>query len=154
MPPSADPPITRVFIPAIKVACVEEAGLRGAQIGYGFTREGALHTLDPGDGSVTGLPAGRLRELNDCLADYPIAPPGDLPRDKYGRNLLYDYYSEVLYGCLAGRVPDLSALPSRADFVVRLYLWDPYRELAPGRSLDELLALASACPAVPEYLVG
>jgi hypothetical protein len=151
---SAEPRITRLFIPSIKSACIEQAGLLGADIGYQFTDDGALHSLDPGDGSVTGLPPEKLRALNDCLAQYPIEPPADLPRDKYSRNLLYDYFSGVLKGCLESRVGDLPPIPSRADFVVRLYVWDPYRFLAPGRTLDELLQLSAACPSVPDYMVG
>jgi hypothetical protein len=148
-----EPHITRVFIPAIKAACVERAGLLGSDIGYRFTTEGALHSLDPGDGSITGLPPEKLTALNDCLAQYPIEPTQEPPQDPYSRNLLYDYYSDVMQGCLEshGATP-LPPLPSRADFVVRLYVWDPYRALAPGRTLKELLALVSECPERPPYL--
>lgn len=149
-----EPHITRLFIPAIKTACIEQAGLRGADIGYGFTDDGALHSLDPGDGSVTGLPPEKLTRLNDCLGQYPIEPPEQLPRDRYTRNLLYDYFSGVLKACLESRVGDLPPIPSRADFVVRLYIWDPYRALAPGLSLDDLLRLSAECPSMPEYLMG
>lgn len=148
----ADPRITRIFIPAIKVTCIDRAGLRGADIGYGFDDYGALHTLDPGDGSLTGLPPEKLAVLNDCLAQYPIEPPQELPRDPYSRNLLYDYFSGVLKGCLESRVGTLPPIPSRADFVVRLYIWDPYRAIAPGLTLDELLQLSAECPERPPYL--
>jgi hypothetical protein len=148
-----EPHITRLFIPAIKSECVDRAGLLGADIGYTFTDEGALHSLDPGDGSISGLPAEKLTALNDCLAQYPIEPIQELPRDPYSRNLLYDYFSGVLKGCLEARVNDeLPPIPSRADFVVRLYVWDPYRTLAPGRTLDELLRLSAECPERPPYL--
>ena len=63
------PHITRVFIPAIKESCVAHAGLVGGDIGYTFDDAGALHTIDPVDGSVTGLPEQRLAVLNDCLAE-------------------------------------------------------------------------------------
>ncbi len=151
--PPGTPQITRVFIPAIKAACTERAGLLGADIGYRFDDTGALHSLDPGDGSVTGLPVEKLTVLNDCLAQYPIETP-QLPRDKYNRNVLYDYYSGVLEACLKSRVGSdaLPPLPTRADFVVRLYVWDPYRVLAPGRNLDELLQLVTECPERPPYL--
>jgi hypothetical protein len=151
----ADPPhITRVFIPAIKETCTAEAGLLGADIGYRFDDDGALRTIDPGDGSVTGLPPEKLAALNECLAGYPIEPAQPLPRGPYNRNLLYDYYSGVLKACLESRVgpEDLPPIPSRADFVVRLYQWDPYRALAPGRSLEELLGLIAECPERPPYL--
>ncbi len=151
---ASEPHITRLFIPAIKTACIEQAGLLGADIGYKFTDEGALHSIDPGDGSVTGLPAEKLTVLNDCLGQYPIEPPQQFPRDPYTRNLLYDYNSGVLKGCLESRVGELPPIPSRADFVVRLFSWDPYRTLVPGHTLDELLRLSAACPSVPEYLVG
>ena len=148
------PHITRVFIPAIKESCVAHAGLVGGDIGYTFDDAGALRTIDPGDGSITGLPEERLAVLNDCLARYPIEPNQLLPRDPYRRNLLYDYFSGTLKACLESRVgtDPLPALPSRADFVVRLYVWDPYRYLAPGRTLDELLALITECPERPPYL--
>lgn len=154
MAPTGEPHITRVFIPAIKEACTQRAGLLGADIGYRFDEAGALHSIDPGDGSVTGLPAGKLTLLNDCLAGYPIEPPQLTPRDPYSRNLLYDYYSGVLKACLQSRVgaAALPPVPSRADFIVRLYGWDPYRFLAPGRTLDELLQLISECPERPQYL--
>jgi len=151
--PLGPPHITRVFIPAIKETCLARAGLLGADIGYRFDDAGALQSLDPGDGSVTGLPVEKLTVLNDCLADYPIDPPQQLPRDKYSRNLLYDYFSGVLKACLESRVDtELPPLPTRADFVVRLYVWDPYRTLAPGRTLDELLELITHCPERPPYL--
>lgn len=148
-----EPHITRLFIPAIKTECIDEAGLRGADIGYTFSDDGSLHTLDPGDGSVSGLPVDKLTVLNDCLARYPIEPVQETPRDAYSRNLLYDYFSGVLKGCLESRVPDeLPPIPSRADFVVRLYVWDPFRALAAGRTLDELLRLSAECPETPAYL--
>ncbi len=148
-----EPHITRVFIPAIKAACIDRAGLLGADIGYRFTEDGALHSLDPGDGSVTGLPPEKLTALNECLAQYPIEPYQELPQDPYSRNLLYDYYTDVLKGCLETRVnTPLPAIPSRADFVVRLYVWDPYRALAPSRTIDELISLVTACPERPLYL--
>ncbi len=153
--PTAGPShITRTFIPAIKVACTGRAGLLGADIGYRFDDTGALRTIDPGDGSVTGLPAEKLAALNDCLAGYPVEPPQPLPRGPYNRNLLYDYYSDVLKPCLEARVgqDDLPPFPTRADFVVRLYAWDPYRTVAPGRTIDELLELIAECPDRPVYL--
>ena len=150
--PLAAPHITRVFIPAIKEACIAHAGLLGADVGYTFDDAGALHTIDPGDGSVTGLPPERLTVLNECLAQYPVEPTQLLPQDPYTRNLLYDYYSGSLKGCLETRVGAVPPLPSRADFVVRLYVWDPYRVLAPGRTLDELLDLITECPERPAYL--
>jgi hypothetical protein len=152
--PVGTPHITRIFIPAIKEACTEQAGLLGADIGYRFDDDGALHSIDPGDGSVTGLPPEKLAVLNACLAEYPIEAPRQPPRDAYSRNLLYDYFSGILKECLEARVPpdDLPPIPSRADFVVRLYVWDPYRALAPGRTLDELLRLNSECPERPPYL--
>ncbi len=152
--PAEPPRVTRVFIPAIKEACTAEAGLLGADIGYRFDDDGALQTIDPGDGSVTGLPPEKLAALNECLARYPVEPPQPLPRGPYNRNLLYDYYSGVLKACLESRVgsDDLPPIPSRADFVVRLYRWDPYRALAGGRSLDELLRLIAACPERPQYI--
>jgi len=149
---AASPHITRIFIPAIKTACTTQAGLEGADIGYRFSDDGSLHTLDPGDGSITGLAPGSLQVLNDCLAKYPIDPPQELPHDPYSRNLLYDYFSGILKACLESRVGELPPLPSRADFVVRLYIWDPYRYIAPGRTLDELLDLSAACPELPRYL--
>ncbi|MEO5920814.1 MAG: hypothetical protein ABIQ01_06695 [Pseudolysinimonas sp.] len=147
-----DPYITRVFIPAIKTTCVQQAGVLGADIGYEFAEDGALHTLDPGDGTITGLSEEKLTLLNACLAQYPIEPSQELPHDPYSRNLLYDYFSGVLKGCLESRVGRLPPIPSRADFVVRLYIWDPYRALAPGLTLDQLLQLSAACPEMPPYL--
>jgi hypothetical protein len=153
-PSSADgePRITRIFIPDIKQTCLARADLIGEDLGYGFTDEGALHTLDPGDGSVTGLPIEQLAELNACLARYPIEPIREVPRDAYSRNLLYDYFSGVQKGCLESRVEGVPPLPSRADFVVRLYVWDPFRVLAPELDLDELLQLSVECPELPPYL--
>jgi hypothetical protein len=148
-----EPHITRTFIPAIKTACIDEAGLLGADIGYVFTDAGALHSVDPGDGSVTGLPPEKLTVLNECLARYPIEPIQEILRGPYNRNLLYDYVSGVLKGCLESRgVTDLPPIPSRADFVVRLYAWDPYRVMAPGKTLDELLRLSAECPERPPNL--
>lgn len=155
-PPAAtgEPRITRVFIPDIKETCIGRAGLTGEDLGFGFTDEGALHTLDPGDGSVTGLPVQQLAELNVCLARYPIEPNSEAPRDPYGRNLLYDYFSGVQKACLESRVEGVPGLPTRADFVVRLYQWDPFRVLAPELDLDQLLQLSAECPERPEYMVG
>ena len=116
-PSSADgePRITRIFIPDIKQTCLARAGLVGEDLGYGFTDEGALHTLDPGDGSVTGLPVDQLAELNVCLARYPIEPIREVPRDPYSRNLLYDYISGVQKGCLETRGYEVpaAAVPCR-----------------------------------------
>jgi hypothetical protein len=151
--PSAGPRITRLFIPAIKDTCRSEAELPPeADLGYTFTKAGALVTLDQ-NGSLTGIPSYQLYVLNLCLARYPIAPPADPPKDRYSRNLLYDYYGGSLKPCLESRVGDLPPLPSRADFLVRLYPWDPYRVIAPGRPLGELLSLERQCPALPPYLV-
>lgn len=148
------PHITRVFIPAIKEACTGRSGLLGADLGYRFDDAGALQTIDPGDGSVTGLPVTKLAALNACLRAYPVEAPELPPRDAYTRNLLYDYFSAVLRACLASRVDPqaLPPMPTRADFIVRLYSWDPYRVLAPGRTLDDLLMLYAACPERPAYL--
>jgi hypothetical protein len=157
-PPTAEgaaPRITRLFIPAIKADCRERAGIpdEGAQrIGYTFTTEGALITIDR-DGRLTGIDAGRLITFNTCLAQYPIEPINLAPHDHYSRNLLFDYFSNTLKPCLTTHVDDeLPPLPTRADFVVRLFNWDPYRYLAPGRDLGELLTLATECPALPAYL--
>lgn len=156
IPPVASHPaaahITRLFIPAIKVHCREHAFVdENADIGYTFTDFGALVTIDH-DGSRTGLLPQTLERLNACLAEYPIEPITELPRDHYSRNLLYDYFSQTLEPCLAGRVDEVPPLPARSDFVVRLYIWDPYRAIAPGLTLDRLLTLATACPALPPYL--
>lgn len=151
---SGDAHITRLFMPAIKADCRERAGVPPTTaVGYVFTAVGALVTIDH-DGALTGLDAGILATLNACLAQYPILPSLEPPRDHYSRNLLYDYFSGVLRPCLAGRVdPEtLPPLPSRADFVVRLANWDPYRFLAGGRTLAQLIELSTACPERPSYL--
>jgi hypothetical protein len=154
--PAGDGPhITRLFIPAIKTDCRERSGIpdEGAErIGYTFTSTGALTTVDR-DGRLTGIDAARLARFNECLAQYPIEPIQLTPHDHYSRNLLYDYFTNVLRPCLTARVSDeLPPIPSRADFVVRLFNWDPYRVLAPGRQLHVLLDLATECPALPPYL--
>lgn len=149
----AAPRITRLFIPAIKESCIGQAGLPpDTDLGFTFTPEGALVTLDH-DGSITGLPAYTLYVLNGCLAKYPIHPPEQLPDDRYSRNLIYDYFSLKLKPCLESRVGELPPIPSRSKFVVQLYVWEPYKTVAPGRSLTELLSLESQCPALPRYLV-
>lgn len=149
------PHITRMFIPAIKVDCQRRANIANdvaAQVGYTFAPNGALRTIDQ-DGTLTGIDAGRLIRFNTCLARYPIEPIWLPPHDHYSRNLLYDYYSSTLQPCLAGKVTkQLPPLPTRADFVVRLYAWDPYRILVPDFDLDQLLVLATACPPLPVYL--
>jgi hypothetical protein len=149
--------ITRLFIPAIKADCRERANIPedgAAQIGYTFDREGALTTIDR-DGRLTGIDAGRLITFNTCLAQYPIERISLPPHDHYSRNLLYDYFSSSLEPCLRGRVDlALPELPTRADFVVRLYNWDPYRFVAPGRGLAELLDLAAECPALPPFMTA
>ncbi|MCU1417321.1 MAG: hypothetical protein JWP32_1495 [Schumannella sp.] len=153
VPGGAEPRITRLFIPAIKATCLAEAGLSGdVDIGYTFTDDGALVTLDR-NGTVSGIPSYQLYVLNGCLARYPVHPPEELPRDHYSRNLLYDYFGGVLKPCLESHVTGLPELPTRADFVERLYPWDPYRSIARGRSLNELLTLELECPALPRYLV-
>ena len=150
-----EPRITRVFIPAVKSACLDRAGIaRSLQtIGFTFTAEGALRTIDV-DGSLTGIEPDRLAAFNDCLAEYPIDPDPATPQDHYSRNLLYDYFADVLEPCLSSRVGPgiLPPMPRRSDFVVRLYGWDPYRALAPTRELGELLELSAACPDRPAYL--
>jgi hypothetical protein len=155
-PPGAgdagEPRITRLFIPAIKAECRDRAGVEAAaDIGYTFTAAGALATIDR-DGSFTGIDPVRLAGLNACLALYPIEPSTGAPHDHYSRNLLYDYLTGVLEPCLSARVGGLPPLPARADFVVRLYGWDPFRTLAADHPLEELLALAAACPPIPRYL--
>lgn len=155
-PAPADAPahITRLFMPAIKAECRLRAGIPDdVRIGYRFTRAGALITIDR-TGAFTGLDIATLRAFNSCLARYPIQPAAELPRDRYGRHLLYDYYLLGLRPCLAARTGDVPPLPSRSDFVVRLYQWDPYRRIALRHPLAELLALEAACPALPPYLTG
>jgi hypothetical protein len=147
----SEPRITRLFIPAIKEDCRARAGVPAdAVLGYTFTDSGAVETIDH-DGSLTGVAPEVLQALNDCLAQYPIQPLIELPRDHYSRNLLYDYYVSDLRPCLAERVADLPELPSRADFVVRLYDWDPYRTLARTLPLAQLLEFEGACPALPAW---
>jgi hypothetical protein len=149
---SVEPRVMRVFIPAIKTECRDRAGIEsGADIGYTFTTEGALATIDR-DGRFTGVDPVQLAALNACLGLYPIKPIAWVPRDHYTRNLLYDYQAGVLQPCLSARADGLPPLPARADFVVRLYRWDPFRTLAAEHPLDELLALSAACPEFPPYL--
>jgi hypothetical protein len=149
----AEPRITRLFIPAIKADCRERAQVPpDAVLGYTFSDTGALATIDI-DGSLTGVEVDVLRRLNGCLAQYPIQPTVDLPQDHYHRNLLYDYYLTDLRPCLADRVTELPELPSRSDFVVRLFGWQPYRILARTLPLAQLLEYARACPEVPGWLV-
>ena len=148
------PHITRLFIPAIKADCRLRTDIpdsAAADIGYTFLPSGALTTIDR-DGQFTGIESERLAAFNRCLAQYPVEPTRETPHDHYSRNLLYDYFSTSLLPCLAGRFDDLPPLPSRADFVVRIYLWDPYRSIAPKLTLDDLLQLESECPALPQYL--
>jgi hypothetical protein len=145
--------ITRLFIPAIKTACLlDTLGPTDERIGFTFTEDNALTTIDQ-DGSLTGIPAPTLHRLNACLAQYPIEPTRELPHDHYSRNLLYDYDQRVLKPCLEtalGR--ELPDLPDRSDFVVRLYVWEPYSALSRQLALPDLLALTAECPAVPAYL--
>jgi hypothetical protein len=152
-PPTSDEPrITRLFIPAIKAECRIVAGVGdGTDIGYTFTPTGALTTIDR-DGSYTGLDPHVLGAFNICLARYPIRPEPDWPHNHYSRNLLYDYFAGVLKPCLSERVAGVPGLPSRADFVVRLYSYDPFRVIAPQHTLRELIALTRACPPLPPYL--
>jgi hypothetical protein len=150
-----EPHITRLFIPAIKDDCRLRNKISDAKapdIGYTFLPSGALTTIDQ-DGEFTGIESERLAAFNRCLAQYPIDPIRETPHDHYSRNLLYDYFSTTLQPCLAGRFDDLPPLPNRADFVVRIYLWDPYRVLAPRLKLDELLQLSTDCPELPPYLM-
>ena len=152
--PAGEVHITRLFIPAVKAECRERAGIgadAAGDIGYTFTPDGALTTIDR-DGRFTGLEPQVLAAFNSCLAEYPIEPVPEAPRDHYSRNLLYDYFATALQPCLAGRVDDLPPMPGRADFVVRLYAWDPYRAIATRLELDELIELSAACPPLPEYL--
>jgi hypothetical protein len=152
----AEPHITRLFIPAIKEDCRARAGIDDQDarfIGYTFTAAGALETIDR-DGSLTGIDRDRLITFNACLSGYPIEPIQETPRNHYSRNLLYDYITTTLRPCLADRFDDLPPLPSRADFVVRLYVWDPYRYLAPRLNLQQLIDLSASCPEVPPYLVA
>ena len=150
------PHITRLFIPAIKAECRLQTKIpdgKAPDIGYTFLPSGALTTIDR-DGEFTGIESGRLEAFNRCLAQYPIEPIRPIPHDHYSRNLLYDYFSTSLQPCLAGSFDDLPRLPSRADFVVRIYQWDPYRALARRLKLDELLQLEAECPALPQYLAA
>lgn len=149
----AEPRITRLFIPAIKADCRERAQVPpDAVLGYTFSETGAVVTIDR-DGSLTGVEPGVLRALNACMAQYPIQPAVDPPQDHYHRNLLYDYYVTDLRPCLADRVTELPELPSRADFVVRLYGWQPYRILARTLPLAQLLEYERNCPELPRWMV-
>jgi hypothetical protein len=145
--------ITRLYIPLIKDACTEEVlGATGVQIGYRFTADNALATIDE-DGSLTGIAPGELALLNACLARYPIERTPETPQDHYTRNLLYDYEASVLKPCLEHALgEELAPLPSRADFVERLYSWNPYPALVHRLTLSELLALDAQCPPIPPYL--
>ena len=148
----AQPRITRLFIPAIKEDCRLRARVPAdAVLGYTFSDTGAVETIDH-DGSLTGVEPDVLRALNECMAQYPIQPTVQLPQDHYHRNLLYDYYLTDLRPCLAERIADLPELPSRADFVVRLFGWEPYRILARTLPLAQLLDYESACPELPGWL--
>jgi hypothetical protein len=153
---TGDPHITRLFIPAIKDDCRVRAGIADAEarlIGYTFTADGALVTIDQ-DGSLTGIHPDLLETFNACMALYPVEPIQEIPRDHYTRNLLYDYITGILQPCLADRFTNLPEMPTRADFVERLYAWDPYRMLAPRLNLQELMELSVACPELPPYLVA
>jgi hypothetical protein len=145
--------ITRLYIPLIKAACTEEVlGVTGLSIGYRFTPDNALTTIDV-DGSLTGIAPADLARLNACLARYPIEPAREIPQDHYTRNLLYDYDAAVLKPCLEHALDEqLAPLPRRADFVERLYGWNPYPALAHRLTLSELLALDAQCPPIPPYL--
>lgn len=145
--------ITRIYIPLIKNACTEEVlGVTDLQIGYRFTADNALTTID-GDGTLTGIAPRDLALLNACLARYPIEPAREIPQDHYTRNLLFDYAASVLKPCLEHTLGEhLAPLPSRADFVERLYSWNPYPALAHRLTLSELLALDAQCPPIPPYL--
>ena len=145
------PRITRIFIPAIKEDCRQRALVPAdAVLGYTFDDSGAVQTIDH-DGSLTGVEPDVLEALNECLAQYPIQPTIELPRDHYTRNLLFDYYVTDLRPCLAERVSELPEMPSRADFVVRLYAWEPYRTLARTLPLAQLLEYEAACPELPAW---
>jgi hypothetical protein len=151
--PSGAAHITRIYIPLIKDACTEEVlGVSDLQIGYRFTADNALTTIDQ-DGSLTGIAPRDLALLNACLARYPIEQSREIPQDHYTRNLLYDYVATVLKPCLEHALGEqLAPLPSRADFVERLYAWNPYPALAHRLTLSELLALDAQCPPIPPYL--
>jgi hypothetical protein len=151
--PSA-PHITRVYIPLIKQACGQEVlGVTALQIGYTFTDDNALATIDR-DGALTGLSPDDLARLNACLARYPIEPTREVPQDHYARNLIYDYDERLLRPCLEHVLGEhLPPLPSRADFVERLYAWNPYPALAHRLDLEQLLALDAQCPPIPPYLL-
>jgi hypothetical protein len=154
--PDDEPRITRLFIPAIKTDCRVRAGISDEHarfIGYTFTGTGALTTIDR-DGSLTGIHPDSLDTFNVCLSQYPIEPIRQTSRDHYSRNVLYDYVTGVLQPCLAARFDDLPPVPTRADFVERLYVWDPYRRLAPQLTLPQLIDVSAACPEVPPYLVA
>jgi len=153
-PPAAgDARITRLFIPAIKTDCRQRSGVpEGTTIGYTFNAEHAVQTLDH-DGSLTGVDPDVLREFNACMAQYPVEAVIDPPHDHYSRNLLYDYFVSDLRPCLGDRISDLPELPSRADFVVRLFQWDPYRAIARERTLAQLLEIEGSCPALPDWAI-
>jgi hypothetical protein len=152
-PDRGEPRVTRIFIPAIKEDCRQRAEVPpDAMLGYTFSQTGAVQTVDH-DGSLTGVDPDVLRALNECMAQYPIQPTIELPHDHYTRNLLYDYYVTDLRPCLAARVSALPELPSRADFVVRLFVWEPYRILARTLPLAQLLEYEGACPELPGWLV-
>ena len=153
--PVGPPHITRVFIPAIKETCTARPACSAPTSGTASTRTAPCRRSTRGRErhGPSAREAGRPQRVP---GRYPIEPPQQLPRGPYNRNLLYDYYNGVLKACLESRVgPDeLPPIPTRADFVVRLYVWDPYRALAPGRTLDELLQLIGECPERPPYLAA
>ena len=76
--PSGAAHITRIYIPLIKNACTQEVlGVTDLQIGYRFSADNALTTIDA-DGSLTGIAPRDLALLNACLARYPIEPAREI----------------------------------------------------------------------------
>ncbi len=151
---SAEPHITRVFIPAIKAACIEQAGpaRRRHRLPVhrrrrpAHPRSGRRQRHRPSAREADGaqrLPRAVPDRADPAAAARPVQPQPAL-RLLLGR-------AQGVPGVPRG-LGDLPPIPSRADFVVRLYVWDPYRLSHPAARSTNCSQLSAECPERPPYL--
>ncbi len=105
--------------------------------------------------NVGDIPEDQAKSLNEamyrCEVMYPVHPRYAQPLTDEQLNLLYDYLTIELVGCLESEGYEVADAPSRDVFIGdyrALSPWHPYDSLA-GLSESQMQRLREACPPEP-----